>query len=41
MWHSSGKMADKDSLHLARVAFAFNRRDHGRLRQLIDAVNGV
>jgi len=32
-------MADKDSLHLARIAF--NRRDHGRLRQLIDAVNGV
>ncbi len=31
---------DKDHLDLARIAFQFNRRDYGRLRQLIDAVNG-
>jgi hypothetical protein len=24
---------------LPRLTFAFNRRDHGRLRQLIDAIN--
>ncbi len=32
---------DNDHLNLPRVAFAFNRHDYGRLRQLIDAVNGV
>ena len=32
---------DKDNLHLTRIAFAFNRRDCGRLRLLIDAVNAV
>jgi hypothetical protein len=26
---------------LKRIAFAFNRRDYGRLRQLIDVLNGV
>lgn len=31
---------DNDHLRLARIAFAFNRRGYGRLRQLIDAVNG-
>jgi hypothetical protein len=32
---------DNDHLDLARIAFNFNRRDYGRLRQLIDALNGV
>ena len=32
---------DHDNLNLARIAFAFNRRDYGRLRQLIDVMNGV
>jgi hypothetical protein len=35
------EVEDKDNLHLARIAFGFNRRDYGRLRQLIDMVNGV
>jgi uncharacterized protein (TIGR00730 family) len=30
---------DNDHLDLPRIAFAFNRRDYARLRQLIDAVN--
>ncbi len=30
---------DNDHLHLARVAFGFNRRDYGRLRQLVDVLN--
>jgi uncharacterized protein (TIGR00730 family) len=33
--------ADGDMLELARVAFGFNRRDYGRLRQLIDTLNGL
>jgi len=32
---------DNDHPDLARVAFGFNRRDYGRLRQLIDALNGL
>ena len=32
---------DNDNLDLGRIAFNFNRRDYGRLRQLIDALNGV
>jgi uncharacterized protein (TIGR00730 family) len=32
---------DEDHLDLARIAFAFNRRDYGRLRQLVDALNGI
>ncbi|MGA9779788.1 MAG: cytochrome D ubiquinol oxidase subunit II, partial [Verrucomicrobiia bacterium] len=35
------EMEDKDNLDRARIAFGFNRRDYGRLRQLIDALNGV
>ena len=31
----------KDNLDLARIAFGFNRRDYGRLRQLIDVLNGL
>ncbi|MGD0744574.1 MAG: TIGR00730 family Rossman fold protein [Verrucomicrobiota bacterium] len=32
---------DNDHLDNARIAFGFNRRDYGRLRQLIDALNEV
>jgi hypothetical protein len=35
------EVANKEHLEIKRIAFAFNRRDYGRLRQLIDAVNGV
>lgn len=35
------EVEDGDNLDLARIGFQFNRRDYGRLRQLIDAVNGV
>src|SRR5271156_1887405 len=31
----------RDHLELKRIAFNFNRRDYGRLRQLIDALNGL
>ncbi len=30
---------DKDRLDLARISFNFNRRDYGRVRQLIDVLN--
>ena len=33
------EVADKDRLELPRVAFGFNRRDYGRLRQVIDVLN--
>jgi hypothetical protein len=33
--------ADHDHLELARVALEFNRVHHGRLRQLIDALNAL
>ena len=33
--------ADDDHLELTRIAFGFNRRDYGRLRQLIDVLNGL
>jgi uncharacterized protein (TIGR00730 family) len=32
---------DNDCLDLQRIAFGFNRRDYGRLRQLIDALNNL
>ena len=35
------EVEDNDNLDLARVAFGFNRRDYGRLRQLIDVLNGL
>jgi uncharacterized protein (TIGR00730 family) len=35
------EMEDQDHLDLARIAFGFNRRDYGRLRQLIDVLNEV
>jgi len=33
------EVEDNDNLNLARIAFNFNRRDYGRLRQLIDVLN--
>jgi uncharacterized protein (TIGR00730 family) len=32
--------ADDDQVELPRIAFNFNRREYGRLRQMIDALNG-
>ena len=32
---------DNDRLDLQRIAFGFNRRDYGRVRQLIDVLNGL
>jgi uncharacterized protein (TIGR00730 family) len=33
------EVEDQDELDRPRIAFGFNRRDYGRLRQLIDALN--
>jgi len=33
------EVEDNDRLDLARIAFNFNRRDYGRVRQLIDVLN--
>ncbi len=33
------EVEDNDNLNLRRIAFHFNRRDYGRLRQLIDLLN--
>ena len=30
---------DDDALDVPRIAFGFNRRDYGRLRQMIDVLN--
>ena len=35
------EVANKEHVELKRIAFAFNRRDYGRLRQLIDVLNRV
>jgi uncharacterized protein (TIGR00730 family) len=35
------EVADEDNLTLPRIAFGFNRRDYGRLRQLIDVLNSL
>ncbi len=35
------EVESNDHLDLKRIAFIFNRRDYGRLRQLIDVVNGL
>jgi hypothetical protein len=32
---------DDDNVELPRIAFGFNRRDYGRLRQLIEVLNGL
>ena len=33
------ELEDNDNVNLARIAFGFNRRDYGRLRQLVDVLN--
>jgi uncharacterized protein (TIGR00730 family) len=35
------EIEDNDALELTRIAFNFNRRDYGRLRQMIDVLNGL
>ncbi len=35
------EVEDEDCLDLPRVAFGFDRKQYGRLRQLIDALNGM
>ena len=35
------EIEDNDRLDLARIGFNFNRRDYGRVRQLIDVLNGL
>jgi len=35
------EVADNDRLELKRIAFNFNRRDYGRLRQMIDVLNSL
>jgi uncharacterized protein (TIGR00730 family) len=35
------ELEDKDQVDLPRIAFNFNRREYGRLRQMIDALNGL
>ena len=35
------ELEDTQDLDLPRIAFGFNRHDYGRLRQLIDALNGL
>ncbi|MCL4789992.1 MAG: TIGR00730 family Rossman fold protein [Verrucomicrobia bacterium] len=32
---------DTDYIEMPRIGFGFNRRDYGRLRQLVDALNGL
>lgn len=34
------EVEDNDRLDLARISFNFNRKDYGRVRQLIDVLNG-
>jgi uncharacterized protein (TIGR00730 family) len=38
---TTDEIEDNDGLELARIAFNFNRRDYGRLRQMIDVLNGL
>ncbi len=35
------EVEDQDHVELARIAFGFDRRHYGRLRQMIDALNGL
>jgi uncharacterized protein (TIGR00730 family) len=35
------EVADQDNLELPRIGFGFNRREYGRLRQLIDVLNSL
>jgi len=38
---TSEELEDTDHIELPRIAFGFDRRQYGRLRQLIDAVNSL
>jgi len=38
---TADEIADHDRLDLVRLGFNFNRKDYGRVRQLIDALNGL
>jgi uncharacterized protein (TIGR00730 family) len=38
---TSEELEDDDHVSLPRIAFGFNRRDYGRLRQLYDVLNGL
>ncbi|MEM8874573.1 MAG: TIGR00730 family Rossman fold protein [Planctomycetota bacterium] len=44
-WRVSGPLRlernEPDLRHLTRLSFTFNRKDHGRLRQLINRLNGL
>jgi len=35
------EVEDDDRVQLPRIAFGFNRRDYGRLRELIDVINSL
>ncbi|PWU17480.1 MAG: cytochrome D ubiquinol oxidase subunit II [Verrucomicrobia bacterium] len=35
------ELADNDNVELPRIGFGFNRRDYGRLRQLVDVLNSL
>ena len=35
------EVEDEDHLELARIGFNFNKRDYGRLRLMIDVLNGL
>jgi hypothetical protein len=35
------EVEDNDRLDLVRIGFNFNRKDYGRVRQLIDVLNGL
>jgi uncharacterized protein (TIGR00730 family) len=35
------EIEDDDNVELPRIAFGFNRRDYGRLRQLVDVLNSL
>jgi hypothetical protein len=37
--HCESEQDEPELCHLTRLAFAFNGRNHGRLRQLLDLVN--
>jgi uncharacterized protein (TIGR00730 family) len=38
---TSEEREDRDALELPRIALGFNRRDYGRLREMIDVLNGL
>jgi hypothetical protein len=38
---TADEMEDNDRLDLVRIGFNFNRKDYGRVRQLIDVLNGL